>query len=270
MLISTNAICVVILAICVQSQAAAVQPDRESIDANQIVVKGVFFVPKDGPEPTAEDIKNLNKHIQWSRSQYLAMLNGRDTFEISRTETCHSSHTLDYYRKKPEDGAPWLLDELFEHFSYDRNTCPYIYVIIVANQKDDFPTGGGRNFNGGLNLGGGMVIMSLYALRNSPNFQSTLRHELGHSFGLVHVEAYGYDMNSNDSIMSYNEKHHTNFFKDSNNPGILIPEDLCALAGNKRVFRKLKFYISKDVPEGYEIKMKIITLNAIKLPEERN
>jgi hypothetical protein len=268
MRISTNTLCVIILAICVQCSAAATPPEGKLTDTNQIVVKGVFFIPSDCKEPTAEDIKNLNKHIQWTRSQYLAMLNGRDTFEISRTETCHSSNPLNYYRGKYEDGVPWLLDELFEHFGCDRNTCPYIYVIVMANEKDDFPIGGGRNFNGGLNMGGGLVIMSLYALRNSPNFQSTLRHELGHSFGLVHVEAYGYDMNSSDSIMSYNVKHHTNFFKDSNMPGIFIPEDICALAGNKRVFRKLKFDINKDVPEGYKMKTKIITLGAIKLPKE--
>ena len=269
MRISINALFVIILGVCTQSKAAAIPPDREFIDANRIAVKGVFFVPRDCPEPTTEDIKNLNKHIQWSRSRYREMLNDRDTFEISRTETCHSSQPLDYYRKKPEDAAPWFLDELFKHFGYDRNTCPYIYVVIVANEKDNFPIGGGRNFNGGLNLGGGLAVMSLHALRNSPNFQSTLRHELGHAFGLVHAEAYGYDMNSNDSIMSYNVKHHTNFFKDSDRPGILIPEDIRSLAENKRVLQKLTFDAGKDVPKGYKIK-KIVTLGPIKLPEERN
>ena len=56
------------------------------------------------------------------------MLNGRDTFEISlgTIEIYHSSNSLDYYRDKPEDGAPWYIDELFDHFGYDRNTCPYL------------------------------------------------------------------------------------------------------------------------------------------------
>jgi hypothetical protein len=261
---------VIILAINIESKAATINPDQKFIDANQIVIKGVFFVPQGGPNPKIEDIKTLNRHIQWSRERYRVMLNGRDTFEISRrtTEIYHSHHPLDYFKGKPEDAAPWYLEELFEHFGYDRNTCPYVYVIVVATETDGFLKGGGRNFNGGLNLGGGLVIISLHTLRNSPNFQSTLRHELGHSFGLVHVEAYGYDMGTNESIMSYNKKHHTEFFKESDTPGILIPEDIRSLAKNKRVFQKLTFDKNKDIPQGYKIK-KNVTLGAIGLPEER-
>jgi hypothetical protein len=271
MQIAINILSVIILAICTQSKAMVVHPDQEFFDVNQVVVKGVFFVPQNGPNPTEEDKRALNRHIQWSRVRYRVMLNDRDTFEISRkpVEIYHSSHPLDYYREKPESGVPWQLDELFEHFGYDRNTCPYIYVIVVANEKDGFPAGGGRNFNGGLNLGGGLVIISLHTLRNSPNFQSTLRHELGHAFGLVHVNVYGYDMENNDSIMSYYKKHHTKFFEESVKPGILIPEDIRSLAINKRVFQKLTFDISKDIPQGYEINKKIVTLGAIKLPKER-
>ena len=264
-------LCVVILAINTDS-CAAENPDQKYFDANQIVVKGVFFVPRNGTNPTMEDIKRLNRHIRWARERYRTMLNDRDTFEISMgtTEIYHSRNSLDYYRNKPEDGVPWYLDELFEHSGYDRNTCPYIYVIAVANEKDDYPAGGGRNFNGGFNQGGGLVIFSLYALRNSPNFQSTLRHELGHAMGLVHVEVYGYDMKNNDSIMSYNKKHHTKDFNDSDTPGIFIPEDIRALAKNKRVFQKLTFDEINDVPQGYKISEKTIALGAIKLPEERN
>ena len=265
-----NIFFIVILAVCLESRASGAQVEREHIDVNHIAVKGVFFVPRDGPIPTPADIQALNRHIQWSQKRYRTMLKGADTFEISRgIEIYNSSFSLDYYREKPEEAAPWILDELFRHYGYDRETCPYIYVIVVANEKDDFPKGGGRNFNGGLNLGGGLVITSLQALRNSPNFQSTLRHELGHAMGLVHVDAYGYDMGNSKSIMSYNKKHHTNYFRESAEPGTLIPEDVRALAVNKRVFHKLTFDADKDVPKGYEISKKIVTLGAIKLPEER-
>lgn len=263
---------IVILAINIESNAAMGHPDQKYFDANQIVVKGVFFVPRNGPNPTMDDIKCLNRHMQWSRERYQAMLNDRDTFEISlgTIEIYHSRNSLDYYRDKQEDGAPWYLDELFEHFGYDRNTCPYIYIIVVANKKDDYPKGGGRNFNGGFNRGGGLVMFSLWALRNSPNFQSTLRHELGHAMGLVHVEEYGYDMENNDSIMSYNKKHHTKYFNESDTPGTFIPEDIRSLAKNKRVFQKLTFDEIKDIPQGYKISDKNTTLGAIKLPKERN
>ena len=161
---------VVILAINIESKTATDNPDQKYFDANQIVVKGVFFVTKNSPNPTMEDIQRLNRHIRWSRERYQAMLKGRDTFEISlgTTEIYHSRNSLDYYKNKPEDGASWYLNELFDHFGYDRNTCPYIYIIVVANKKDDYPIGGGRNFNGSFNRGGGMVMLSLYALRNSP------------------------------------------------------------------------------------------------------
>jgi hypothetical protein len=270
--IAATIICVVTLAINIESKAATENPDQKYFDANQIVVRGVFFVPKNCPNPTMEDIKKLSRHIRWTRERYRAMLNGRDTFEISlrTTEIYHSRNPLDYYRNKPEDGAPWYLDELFDHFGYDRNTCPYIYVIVVANTKDDYPIGGGRNFNGDFNRGGGLVLLSLNALRNSPNFQSTLRHELGHAMGLVHVEEYGYDMENNDSIMSYNRKHHTKNFNESDTPGTFIPEDIRSLAKNKRVFKKLTFDEIKDIPKGYKISEKNTALGAIKLPEERN
>jgi hypothetical protein len=77
---------------------------------------------------------------------------------------------------------------------------------------------------------------------------------LGHSFGLPHVDVYGYDLQTNMSIMSYNRKHHTDRFSPSLTPGILIPEDLRGLALNKRVFPHLYFDPRTDVPAGYELR----------------
>ncbi len=93
------------------------------------------------------------------------------------------------------------------------------------NPNDGWPAGGGRPFNGGFNTGGGIVIMSSNGLDRAPNFQSTLQHELGHAFGLPHVDVYGYDMQTNMSMMSYNPSHHTNGFEPSATPGRFIPED---------------------------------------------
>ena len=49
-----------------------------------------------------------------------------------------------------------------------------------------------------------MAVISSFALTRTPNVQSTTQHEIGHAFGLMHVNAYGIDMKSGDSIMSYN------------------------------------------------------------------
>jgi len=97
-------------------------------------------------------------------------------------------------------------------------------------------------------------MVSSYALEKIPNFQSTLQHELGHTFGLPHVDVYGYNMNDNPSIMSYNLKHHTHGFNPIPNPGFLIPEDIRALAKNKRVFPQLVFSPAQDIPVGYRMK----------------
>jgi len=84
---------------------------------------------------------------------------------------------------------------------------------------------------------GEFVNVSLpYKSLKSKNFQSTLQHEPGHAFGMLHVNAYGRDMKRNESIMSYNPNHHTGFLRASKTPGILIPENFRVLALNDRVF----------------------------------
>jgi len=95
-----------------------------------------------------------------------------------------------------------------------------------------------------------------------------LRHELGHSFGLPHVDVYGYDMKSNDSTMPYNPKHHTNGFEPSGTPGKLIPEDLRGLALDQRAFPTLRFDPEKDVPRGYTISAPVMILGPQKIPEQ--
>lgn len=94
--------------------------------------------------------------------------------------------------------------------------------------------------------------MSSHFLDQVSYFQSTLQHELGHSFGLRHMDEYGYDQKTSLSIMSYNPAHGTNGFQPSATPGILVPEDLRGLALNRRCFPKLRFDPKSDVPDGYK------------------
>ena len=183
------------------------------------------------------------------------LLRGRDTFRLEEKPAIYKSrYPLLAYRNLPESAAPQFVAELLAHFDCDRFTCPYIFVIMVMNPCEDWPSGGGRPFNGGFNAGGGLVEMSSYRLDHGPGFQSTLQHELGHSFGLMHVDAYGYSMQSNSSIMSYNPNHRTIESQPSSTPGRLIPEDIRALAANDRVFSELIFDAKHDVPSDYQIK----------------
>ncbi len=195
------------------------------------------------------------------------MLKGRDTFALAASQppVYHAEHDAAYYRAQAEGAAPQMVDELLRHHNYNRYNCPLIFVAIVINARDDYPGGGARPFNGGLNSGGGIVEMSSYGLDRAPNFQSTLQHELGHAFGLPHVDVYGYDMETNPSVMSYNPKHHTQGFMPSRTPGILIAEDIRALALNRRVFSRLRFDAKADVPPGYTMQ-KIVTLGPMDIP----
>ncbi len=256
-----------ILLLCISQLLLASEPQKYIIPS-KIKVKPVFFVPKDQALPTKAQQQNLIRHLRWSQKTYKTLLRNRDTFTIDKTMPLvyKSTHDLDYYRKLPENAAPQIVSELLTYHKFTRFNCPYIFVTVVMNTSDGFPIGGGRSFNGGFNRGGGIVITSSYTLENIKNFQSTLRHELGHSFGLPHVDVYGYKMKSNPSVMSYNLSHHTNGFKRSQTRPSFIPEDVRGLAFNKRVFEKLYFDPKKDIPEHYSICPRVVYLGAMQIP----
>jgi hypothetical protein len=176
-----------------------------------------------------------------------------------------SNLTLAELKALPENAAPQIVSELLSDFKVNRYTCPYVFLTVVMNPSENWPAGGGRPINGGFGTGGGIVILSSNGLDTSPNFQSTVQHEVGHGFGLPHVEVYSHDMTSSPSIMSYNPSHHTKGFRPSDTPGRLIPEDVRGLALNRRAFAKLKFNPAKDVPAGYTM-AKLVWLGPMNLP----
>lgn len=227
----------------------------------------VFFVPQGEAKPSAKERKLVTDHLKWTQDTYRKLLQGKSSFRIANREApvIEGRGGLDMYRLLPEMAAPEIVGEILDHLQQDRFSTPYIFLIIIANRQNEFPVGGGRPINGGLNEGGGIVVLSQYAFNSMPNIQSTMRHEIGHAFGLMHVDAYRYDMQDNDSIMSYNPKHHTREFKESPNPGILNPEDLRALALNDRGFAGLTFSPAKDVPADYSLYSKIPSLPPMRI-----
>jgi hypothetical protein len=97
--------------------------------------------------------------------------------------------------------------------------------------------------------------------------QSTLLHELGHALGLTHVwervwiKGYAmdvgvyecfYDRWRSPSIMSYNERNHTNSMQVADIPGALIADDIDTLTWNRLAFPKLFFDPKSDFdhPDG--------------------
>ncbi len=227
---------------------AGIAHGQDAVPPRHVKVLPVFFVPQDEPAPTSDETKSLMRHVEWARTRYRELLRNQTTFSVAkqRPYLYRSDHSLAFYEGSP-DVAAQIVSELLTALKYNRYNCPFVLFVVMMNSKDDFPLGGGRPLNGGINTGGGIIVMSSFGLDKAPNFQSTLQHELGHAFGLPHVDVYGYDMMTNDSFMSYNPKHHTNEFQPSPTPGKLIPEDLRGLACNQRVFPKLRFDPKKDI-----------------------
>lgn len=229
------------LALALLAQADDPAPEK-------VRVLPVFFVPKDQAAPTKEQRAAYLRHLRWSRDRYKDILG--TTFELAKddADVYTAAYPLLAYRPLPEDASPRMVAELLRHYGTDRFACPYVLATILMNPCENHPAGGGRPLNGGHDRGGGFLVISSWALDRSPNFQSTLQHELGHSFGLVHADAYGFPMDSGDSMMSYNPKHHTRGWEPSATPGTLIPEDRRALAKNPRVFLGLRYEPPKDYP----------------------
>lgn len=234
---------------------------------SQVKVLPIAFVPKGAAVPTPADQSLFLRHLNWSRERYAELLDG-DTFELAQSTIAvvHGAKPLDFYRNRPENGAPEIVVELLEHFKVTRFDNPYVFCIVVANPRDDYPVGGGRAINGGYNSGGGIMFIASSQLRRNKHFQATLQHELGHAFGLPHPDVYGYDMKANPSIMSYSAANFTDGFKPSPTPGVLIPEDRRGLALNDRVFAKTTFDRERDVPAGYKLSPRIVPLGPMTLP----
>ena len=245
---------------------ATTHGDRTFAQASpaSVSVLPVFVVPRGQRAPGKEDTKLFAKHLAWAQKRYRQMLGNQTTFKLEeKVRTFRSKWTLAKFEKR--GAAELLAEELFKDLKTNRFSCQYLFVAVFVVPEKKFPIKGrGRPFNGGINTGGGMVTLSWQAMK-SENFQSTLQHELGHAFGMLHVDAYGHDMKRSESIMSYNESHHTRFLRPSRTPGVLIPENIRALALNDRVFDDLEFDPGKDAPKGYKLR-EIRHLGPLDLP----
>jgi hypothetical protein len=233
----------------------------------QVDVLPVFLVPRGEKPPGKEESILLMRHLEWSQKRYRELLG--TTFEIAqkRPAIVRAKRPLAEYRQldKSQPAGAWLA-ELLERDKLNRFNCPHVYLVVVSNDRNEWPVGGARPINGGVNTGGGIIVISTYAMTKLPNFQSTLQHELAHALGLLHVDAYGYDMETNESIMAYNKRHHTNGLQPAKTPGIFISEDLRALALNDRALPNFDFAPARHIPAGYSIKPRVRMLHPMKIP----
>jgi Metallo-peptidase family M12B Reprolysin-like len=251
------------------SVAGATSPFANAMTESSAKIKvlGIFFVASDMPSPTDQEISDFQKHLVVAQANYKKMLLGRDTFTLnSKTPFIyHSPNDLASFERTGEEGISKFTIELLKALNVDRNSLNDDLAVVVMNPQYDWPRGGGLPINGGTDKGAGIEVISSNSLDKSDgNFQGTLEHELGHSFGLEHTDKYGYSMDTGDSIMSYNHEHRWTGFQPPANPGVLIPEDIRALAENKNVFPNLYFDPKTDVPSGYTLK-KIVVYGPVNL-----
>ena len=227
-------------------------------DQSKLLVFPLFFVPKDANfthEEAREAEELLNSHLKIAQEHYKRLLK-TDTFSIANeTDNVFRSNKINshYEDIKLNEETVFvdrsILLELIEWKNDDRINSKMIYLAIYVRPSDkEYKSGmkwfgGGRTFNGVPNSGGGYIEMEYSSLlRDYPYpFQSTLVHELGHAFGLTHVDCFGYDMNTNDSIMSYNISHWSKGFSQSASPGSFNPEDFFILSLNKRAFPDFEY-----------------------------
>ncbi len=239
------------------------------IPPDRITLLPVFLVPLDKKPPTRDQTLRLMRHVKWAQTWFRDGLSGRDTFELAKDvpDVVRLKKPIDFYKQLAKgQSACHFISELLDHYGVSRFKCPYIFCCAVMNPSERWPIGGGRPINGGVNRGGGMLQISSFALDQIPNFQSTLRHEIAHACGLLHVAAFGYDMKTNPSVMAYNTSHRTDGFKEAKHPPRFIPEDLRVLALNTRVFSKLRFDVAKDLPAGYRLFPQVPLIGPMKLP----
>ena len=238
-----------------------------------VSVMPVILVPSGVGQPSTAEKNELMLQLTWAQQRYSQMLGAVDTFSMAQTTVSvvnDTNHNAAFYAAMEKgiyrNNDPEAVKVVLNSFGKDRFNNPYIYCIVVKGTAGG--GGGGVTMNGGTGAGGGyMIFRGDVLLKNAqgqwkvPNFQSSLRHELGHTFGLLHSwEAYGDDLpryaaDTGDSVMSYNLSHQTGpNHQEAPSAGILLPEEIRELSLNKRVFANLTFDPTTAIPANYGLR----------------
>lgn len=232
-----------------------------AIEGPQIVIRPVFYVFKDQKNsglPNDQDRLLIKHYLEHARDHFKRLL-GPDvsSFELAdaliyqgqyeesairNIAEQHQRNANDKPQDQARDSAPdfehAMLKEIFEARGSNRylESSVFVFILVNPNMQLYRPQwgAGGRNFNGGVNGGGGLVVIEYRRLRQG--IYGTLVHELGHAFGLTHVNCAGENMSESESLMSYNPKHRSRGTDVTVNPGILTEAERISLLLNPRIF----------------------------------
>lgn len=145
-----------------------------------------------------------------------------------------------------------VADDVYRALGDNAATTTAVYLVMVARPpgfEEALWLGAGGPETA---EGAGMVIVDMRSLHEDAPypFQSTLVHELGHAFGLPHVDAWGEPMDVCESVMSYNPRHHTVGLSTPEPDGILLPEEYALLGRDEVAFPRFEYVARRHDPSG--------------------
>ena len=245
----------------------------------------VLFVPSDVAEIPPSVVNGISEslygRLEVAQRRYGILLE-TDTFKIADgpLHVFYAKRPHSYYmnlnspnNKDGPDRAHTIMRELFSWNHDDRMQSKYIYLIIYARPclgvgsgrcigqfgvqergKGEI-LGGGLPFNGPPNSGGGFTELELSALLTDYpyTFQASVVHELGHTFGLSHVDCHGYNQGTDLSPMAYNLVRRSWGLIESSVPGEFDPEDYFTLSENELAFPHFQYIEAKHNPKRKDI-----------------
>lgn len=235
-----------------RSPSLAASRRGEPQQPSRTTVVPVLFYPADvREEPAQRDSMReaIEVHMTLAQQRYRQWLE-TDTFDFDAARVVRGNRAHRDYRH----GDAWtdVLHEILLACGDCDATSTNLYVALFvrpAGFDGELWLGSG---GAGCTEGSGLVLLDARCvLEDEPYcFQSTLVHELGHGFGLPHVEAWGEPMDTCESIMSYNQRHCVRGAHAPEPEAILLPEELALLGANQVAFPRFAFDPAVHNPTG--------------------